>query len=137
MGDSRVPKHAELLLRAQRAKQQEWHAPETDPARITRAGGTVPIKTHGGGRSWVLIYKLGVAKMPNHACSVPCLGAILVAGNRGVPSGAVPKPAKEEQGVFVARVRGVDVVLADRRRVRRPPANEAYLHHILGDDPRA
>ena len=70
MGDSRVPKHAELLLRAQRAKQQEWHAPETDPARITRAGGTVPIKTHGGVRSWVLIYKLGLAKMPNHEYTV-------------------------------------------------------------------
>ena len=72
MGDSRVPKHAELLLRAQRAKQQEWHAPETNPARITRAGGTVPIKTHGGVRSWVLIYKLGLAKMPNHdyTCTV-------------------------------------------------------------------
>ena len=67
VGDSRVPRHAELLLRAQRAKQQEWHAPETNPPRITRAGGTVPIKMHGGVRSWVLIYKLGVAKMPNHA----------------------------------------------------------------------
>ena len=74
----------------------------------------------------MLIYKLGVAKMPNHDCSVPCLDAILVAGIRG---GVVPKPAKEKQGVFVARVRGVDVVLADRSRVHVCP--------VLHDNPLA
>ena len=39
-----------------------------NPARIMRAGGTALIKKHGGVRSWVLNYKLGLAKMPNHEC---------------------------------------------------------------------